>query len=259
VGISLVVAVTVEIAVNPIGLGNGIMTAGQALRPWIGGWVERNRLVLGMVDRGSILIVVYAAFSEGMVAGIWHSIDAATLARLFVVDAALLVAVLVATTLLSRRLGFSRADASMIAVISAWYTGHPVRRTRFCPRPMISPSLTKNVPGAQFTFTQPVQIPGRVLPAGTYRFQLADNDSRHLVQIFREDRTLVATLYSIPRLRDGRSADAAITLADRGAAQPQAIVAWFFGGETQGHELLYARQGKQALARATQTTFMSGK
>jgi sulfonate transport system permease protein len=44
VGISLVVAVTVEIAVNPIGLGNGIMTAGQALRPdvmlayllWIG-------------------------------------------------------------------------------------------------------------------------------------------------------------------------------------------------------------------------------
>jgi|SRR5271156_4020462 len=111
----------------------------------------------------------------------------------------------------------------------------------------------------RFTFTQPVQIPGRVLPAGTYRFQLADNDSRHLVQIFREDRTLVATLYSIPRLRDGRSADAAITLADRGAAQPQAIVAWFFGGETQGHELLYARQGKQALARATQTTFMSGK
>jgi hypothetical protein len=111
----------------------------------------------------------------------------------------------------------------------------------------------------RFTFSQPVQIPGRVLPAGTYRFQLADNDSRHLVQIFREDRTLVATLYSIPRLRDGRSADAAITLADRGAAQPQAILAWFFAGETQGHELLYPRQGKQELAGATQTIFMSGK
>jgi solute carrier family 10 (sodium/bile acid cotransporter), member 7 len=84
--------------------------AGQALRPWIGGWVERNRLVLGMVDRGSILIVVYAAFSEGMVAGIWHSIDLAMLARLFVVNAALLAAVLATTTLVSRRLGFSRAD-----------------------------------------------------------------------------------------------------------------------------------------------------
>ncbi len=69
----------------------------------------------------------------------------------------------------------------------------------------------------RFTFSQPVQIPGRVLPPGTYRFQLADNDDRHLVQIFREDRTLVATLYSIPRLRDERSADAAITLANRGA------------------------------------------
>jgi hypothetical protein len=77
----------------------------------------------------------------------------------------------------------------------------------------------------RLTFSQPVQIPGRVLPAGTYRFQLAEDDSRHLVQFFREDRTLVATLYSIPRLRDGRSADAVITLANRGAAQPQAIVA----------------------------------
>ena len=111
----------------------------------------------------------------------------------------------------------------------------------------------------RFTFSQPVQIPGRVLPAGTYRFQLADDDSRHLVQIFREDRTIVATLYSIPRLRDGRSADAAITLANRGAAQPQAIVAWFFAGEKQGHELVYSRQENQEPARATQTTFMTGK
>jgi hypothetical protein len=111
----------------------------------------------------------------------------------------------------------------------------------------------------RFTFSQPVQIPGRALPAGTYRFQLADNDSRHLVQIFRDDRTLVATLYSVPRLRDGRSADAAITLANRGAAQPQAIVAWFFAGEKQGHELLYPRQENQELARTTQPTFINGK
>jgi hypothetical protein len=111
----------------------------------------------------------------------------------------------------------------------------------------------------RFTFSQPVQISGRVLPVGTYRFQLADNDSRHLVQIFREDRTLVATLYSVPRLRDGLSADAAITLANRGAVQPQAIVARFFVGEKQGHELLYPRQENQELARTTQTTFVSGK
>jgi solute carrier family 10 (sodium/bile acid cotransporter), member 7 len=84
--------------------------AGQALRPWIGTWVARHRGVLGLVDRGSILLVVYTAFSEGMVAGIWHSLDIATLVRLFVVDVALLAAVLATTMLLSRRLGFSRAD-----------------------------------------------------------------------------------------------------------------------------------------------------
>ncbi len=84
--------------------------AGQVLRPWIGAWAERNRKVLSVVDRGSILIVVYAAFSEGMVAGIWHQLDLAMLARLAIVDGALLAAVLATTTLLSRRLGFSRAD-----------------------------------------------------------------------------------------------------------------------------------------------------
>jgi sodium/bile acid cotransporter 7 len=84
--------------------------AGQALRPWISLWVERNRGLLSLVDRGSILIVVYTAFSEGMVDGIWHSLDVAMLARLFVIDATLLAAVLATTTLLSRRLGFSRAD-----------------------------------------------------------------------------------------------------------------------------------------------------
>ena len=83
---------------------------GQAVRPWLGTWAERNRRVLGFVDRGSILLVVYAAFSEGMVAGIWHQLDLAMLARLALLDGALLAAVLVITTQLSRRLGFSRAD-----------------------------------------------------------------------------------------------------------------------------------------------------
>ena len=84
--------------------------AGQALRRWIGPWVERRRKILSLVDRGSILIVVYVAFSEGMVAGIWHQLDIAMLLRLALVNAALLGLVLVTTTVLSRRLGFSRAD-----------------------------------------------------------------------------------------------------------------------------------------------------
>jgi hypothetical protein len=111
---------------------------------------------------------------------------------------------------------------------------------------------------ARFTFSQPVQIPGQVLSAGTYFFRLADSNHRHLVQIFREDRSLVATLYSVPRVRDGRDVEVAITLANRGKAQPQAIVAWFFAGETEGHEFLYPNQEKHELAHASQKTFVSG-
>jgi hypothetical protein len=111
---------------------------------------------------------------------------------------------------------------------------------------------------ARFTFSQPVQIPGQVLSRGTYFFRLADSNDRHLVQIFREDRALVATLYSVPRVRDGRDVQLAITLANRGKAQPEAIVAWFFAGETEGHEFLYPNQEEHELAHASQKTFVSG-
>lgn len=109
----------------------------------------------------------------------------------------------------------------------------------------------------RFTFNQPVQVPGHVLPAGTYFFQLI-GENHHLVQIFRENHTTVAILYSVPRARYGRRAEAAITLANRGATQPQAIVAWFFVGETEGHEFLYPKQEAQELAHAAQKTFASG-
>jgi sodium/bile acid cotransporter 7 len=84
--------------------------AGQMARPLIGAWAARNRTLLGMVDRGSILLVVYVAFSEGVTQGIWHQIDATQLGTLLVVNAMLLAAVLGITTLASRLLGFSRAD-----------------------------------------------------------------------------------------------------------------------------------------------------
>ncbi len=89
--------------------------AGQVLRPWIGGWVQRNRSVLGLVDRGSILLVIYAAFSEGVTSGIWHQIGIGDLACLFAVSAVLLGAVLAITTVVSRRvLGFSVADEIVV-------------------------------------------------------------------------------------------------------------------------------------------------
>ena len=66
--------------------------------------------MLGLVDRGSILLVVYTAFSEGVSHGLWHQLGVADLGRLLAIDAVLLAAVLLITTYGSRLLGFSRAD-----------------------------------------------------------------------------------------------------------------------------------------------------
>ena len=84
--------------------------AGQLARPWIGPWVGRHKQVTGLVDRGSILLIVYAAFSEGVTHGIWHQLDGRGFATLALLDVALLAAVLFATSLGSRLLGFDRAD-----------------------------------------------------------------------------------------------------------------------------------------------------
>jgi sodium/bile acid cotransporter 7 len=84
--------------------------AGQLLRPWIGGYLTRHPRALKSVDYGSILILVYAAFSHGVVEGIWHQIDAATLLKVALVDIALLATVMTILIFGSRQLGFSRAD-----------------------------------------------------------------------------------------------------------------------------------------------------
>ena len=84
--------------------------AGQLARPWIGAWVGRNKWWTSLVDRGSILLVVYVAFSEGVTHGIWHQLDVRHFATLLLLDGVLLAAILLATTVISRALGFSRPD-----------------------------------------------------------------------------------------------------------------------------------------------------
>ncbi|MEV7678377.1 bile acid:sodium symporter family protein [Streptomyces sp. NPDC088341] len=84
--------------------------AGQVLRRWVGGFLTRHRKLLGFVDRGSILLVVYSAFGEGMVAGVWHRVTPAALAALLAVEAVLLAAMLTLSWYGAKRLGFARAD-----------------------------------------------------------------------------------------------------------------------------------------------------
>jgi len=84
--------------------------AGQLSRPLIGRWVARHNALLGLVDRGSILLIVYTAFSDGVSHGIWHQVDATQLAIVLGIDALLLATVLLITNFGSQLLGFSRAD-----------------------------------------------------------------------------------------------------------------------------------------------------
>ena len=84
--------------------------AGQLLRPWLGGWVARQRAMLSLIDRGSILLMVYAAFSKAVIGGLWSQVSASTLLALLLGCCLLLALVLAATTFGARRLGFARED-----------------------------------------------------------------------------------------------------------------------------------------------------
>ena len=84
--------------------------AGHWLRPWIGGWVEGHRRVLSFTDRGSILLVVYGAFSAAVVHGVWHELPPTVLLLLTFIVAFILAIVLAGTKLASITLGFGKQD-----------------------------------------------------------------------------------------------------------------------------------------------------
>ncbi|OYR16034.1 bile acid:sodium symporter family protein [Brucella grignonensis] len=83
---------------------------GQILQPWIGNFMRRHSKALGFVDRGSILMVVYLAFSEAIVEGLWHTVSWNDLGVMIGVSILLLVIVMLATWYGSKWLGFNHAD-----------------------------------------------------------------------------------------------------------------------------------------------------
>jgi len=87
---------------------------GQLIRPLIGGWIGRNESIVSAVDRGSILLIVYSAFSAAVDEGLWHQVPPSALIGLLVADSVLLAAALITTVLVSKGLGFDRADRMTI-------------------------------------------------------------------------------------------------------------------------------------------------
>jgi hypothetical protein len=111
------------------------------------------------------------------------------------------------------------------------------------------------------TFNEPIQIPGRVLPAGTYVLKLADRDSDlNTVQIFNSDRTVVyGTFQTIPTDRREPTGDTVIDLAKQGGGQPDALLKWFYPGDSTGHEFVYSKEKEKELAQDQQQTIAASE
>jgi sodium/bile acid cotransporter 7 len=87
---------------------------GHLSRPLTAGFVTRHKTLVSSVDRGSILLVVYTAFSAAVVEGLWTSVPAWQIAVVAGLCCLVLAAVLFAAHRLARAFGFARADAITI-------------------------------------------------------------------------------------------------------------------------------------------------
>jgi hypothetical protein len=112
----------------------------------------------------------------------------------------------------------------------------------------------------KITFSQPIQVPGQILPAGTYLFTLANTGDLNLVQIFSPDRThLYATLRTIPTENPQETGDTTVALAEQGAGKLDLLLKWFYPGEQTGHEFVYSNQLEKEIAQDKQQTVVANQ
>ena len=93
------------------------------------------------------------------------------------------------------------------------------------------------------TVNEPIQVPGKVLPAGTYVFKLLDSNERTLVAIYDADEMhFITTVQGISDVRMEIPDKAILQLEERPSGQPQALKAWFYPGDHFGVEFVYSAQ-----------------
>lgn len=112
---------------------------------------------------------------------------------------------------------------------------------------------------SKLTFSEPVEVPGQVLPAGTYWFTVADSPSdRNIVQIWNADRTrLVTTVLAIPDYRMQPKGRTVIHFEERPSDQPEAVHSWFYPGDNFGLEFVYPKSRAIQLAKQTSRPVLS--
>jgi sodium/bile acid cotransporter 7 len=109
---------------------------GHLLRPWIGGFIERNKNILKPVDRSSILLVVYSAFSAAVVNGIWHSVGPLDLLELLLLSAVILAFIMGINVLAARIAGLKREDSIVLLFCGSkksLVSGVPMAGALFAP------------------------------------------------------------------------------------------------------------------------------
>lgn len=103
------------------------------------------------------------------------------------------------------------------------------------------------------TFSQPVEIPGKILSPGSYRFRVHPlATARNVVQIWNEDGTqLITTVLCIYDYRLEPAGETVMEFHERPTGRPVALRAWFYPGHHYGHEFVYPKTRAVELAKET--------
>jgi solute carrier family 10 (sodium/bile acid cotransporter), member 7 len=107
---------------------------GHLARRWIGDFVDRHKPLLGFTDQGTILLVVYTAFSAAVVEGLWRNTPVSALLCTLAVCALLLALVMTTIRWSARQLGFRRKDEIAIVFCGSkksMASGIPMARILF--------------------------------------------------------------------------------------------------------------------------------
>ncbi len=109
------------------------------------------------------------------------------------------------------------------------------------------------------TFSAPVEVPGKALPAGTYVFKLLDSTSnRNIVQIYdKDEKQLLATILAIPDYRLKPTDKPVIRFEERPSGAPEAIKAFFYPGDDYGLQFVYPHDRAVQLAKRTKQNVLS--
>jgi hypothetical protein len=101
------------------------------------------------------------------------------------------------------------------------------------------------------SFSAPVEVPGTVLPAGTYLFTVMPDDPDHsVVQIWNSDHTkFYATVMTVPNYRRKPTGNPVVLFEHSQPSTPIAVQAWFYPGDLYGHDFVYPKSRATELAK----------